>query len=59
MTTQPNLLRNLSLVEISFYGIGTILGAGIYVLLGAVIAKSGAMTPWAFMLAAVVVCFSA
>lgn len=59
MTTQPNLLRNLSLVEISFYGIGTILGAGIYVLLGAVIAKSGPMTPWAFMLAAVVVCFSA
>lgn len=59
MNTPLPLLRNLSLVEISFYGIGTILGAGIYVLLGAVVAESGQMTPWAFLLAALVVGFSA
>lgn len=59
MTTQPDLLRSLSLAEISLYGIGTILGAGIYVLLGNVIDVSGLMTPWAFLLAAVIVCFSA
>lgn len=57
---QPTpLLRSLSLLEISFYGIGTIVGAGIYVLLGAVVSESGMMAPWAFLLAAVVVCFSA
>ncbi|WP_461519333.1 APC family permease [Porticoccus sp.] len=59
MTTQVTLLRNLSLAEISLYGIGTIVGAGIYVLLGSVVAESGLMTPWAFMLAAIVVSFSA
>ncbi len=59
MTAQVTLLRTLSLAEISLYGIGTIVGAGIYVLLGSVVAKSGLMTPWAFMLAAVVVSFSA
>lgn len=57
---QPTpLLRSLSLLEISFYGIGTIVGAGIYVLLGTVVSDSGMMAPWAFLLAAVVVCFSA
>lgn len=57
---QPTpLLRSLSLLEISFYGIGTIVGAGIYVLLGKVVSESGMMAPWAFLLAAVVVCFSA
>ena len=35
---QPTpLLRSLSLLEISFYGIGTIVGAGIYVLLADVV----------------------
>ena len=57
---QPTpLLRSLSLLEISFYGIGTIVGAGIYVLLGKVVSDSGMMALWAFLLAAVVVCFSA
>ena len=59
MNNDQSLLRSLSLTEISFYGLGTILGAGIYVLLGAVVAESGSATPWAFLLAAIVVCFSA
>jgi len=59
MTEQNQLLRSLSLVEISFYGIGTILGAGIYVLLGKVANESGMATPSAFFLSAIIVSFSA
>lgn len=58
-TDQSQLLRSLSLTEISFYGIGTILGAGIYVLLGKVVGESGTATPVAFLLSAIVVSFSA
>jgi len=59
MTEQNQLLRSLSLVEISFYGIGTILGAGIYVLLGKVANESGMATPSAFLLSTFIVSFSA
>lgn len=59
MKEQQQLLRSLSLVEISFYGIGTILGAGIYVLLGEVVRESGMATPSAFLLSAIIVSFSA
>jgi len=59
MAEQNQLLRSLSLVEISFYGIGTILGAGIYVLLGKVANESGMATPSAFLLSTFIVSFSA
>jgi APA family basic amino acid/polyamine antiporter len=59
MTEQNQLLRSLSLLEISFYGIGTILGAGIYVLLGKVANESGMATPSAFLLSTFIVSFSA
>lgn len=59
MEQQNQLLRSLSLVEISFYGIGTILGAGIYVLLGKVVNESGMATPSAFFISALIVSFSA
>lgn len=59
MTEQNQLLRSLSLFEISFYGIGTILGAGIYVLLGKVANESGMATPSAFLLSTFIVSFSA
>ena len=36
MPEQPKLKRSLSLPLITFYGLGTILGAGIYVLVGKV-----------------------
>ncbi|MEA3411632.1 MAG: APC family permease [Pseudomonadota bacterium] len=45
------LKRSLSLPLITFYGIGTILGAGIYVLVGEVAGIAGLHTPFAFLLA--------
>lgn len=56
---EVQLSRRLSLFLLSLYGIGTILGAGIYVLAGKVAGESGLFSPHAFVLAAVVVCFSA
>ncbi|MBQ0720310.1 MAG: amino acid permease [Gammaproteobacteria bacterium] len=57
--TATPLLRTLSLTQITLYGIGTILGAGIYVLVGEVANTSGTLMPFAFVLAALVVSFSA
>lgn len=51
--------RTLSLWQITLYGVGTILGADIYVLLGEVAQISGLLTPLAFFVAAIVVSFSA
>jgi basic amino acid/polyamine antiporter, APA family len=53
------LNRTLTLSQITLYGLGTILGAGIYVLLGEVALVSGNFTPVAFIVAAIVVSFSA
>ena len=53
------LKRSLSLTLVTFYGIGTILGAGIYVLVGKVAGMAGMQTPAAFLLAALVAAFSA
>ncbi len=59
-TAKPTpLLRTLSLTQITLYGIGTILGAGIYVLVGEVANIAGSYMPLAFVLAALVVSFSA
>ncbi|GAB1256281.1 amino acid permease [Aurantivibrio plasticivorans] len=60
MEQQPDKLsRSLSLPLITLYGIGTILGAGIYVLAGEVARESGVYTPHAFLLAGIIVSFSA
>lgn len=53
------LKRSLTLTQITLYGVGSILGAGIYVLLGEVALISGTLTPVAFLVAAIVVSFSA
>jgi len=53
------LKRSLSLGLVTFYGLGTILGAGIYVLIGAVAAVAGPWTPCAFVLAAVIAAVTA
>ena len=53
------LKRSLSLPLVTFYGLGTILGAGIYVLVGAVAAVAGPWTPCAFLLAAVIAAVTA
>jgi amino acid transporter len=48
------LARRISLPLLLFYGLGTILGAGIYVLVGKIAAASGFLAPLAFLVAAVV-----
>lgn len=53
------LKRSLSRMLVMFYGLGTILGAGIYVLVGKVAAYAGLYTPAAFLLAAFIALFTA
>ncbi len=52
--SSTTLARRISLPLLTFYGLGTILGAGIYVLAGKVAAVSGVLAPLAFLLAALV-----
>lgn len=59
MQRTASLKRALSLPLLTFYGLGTILGAGIYVLIGEVAANAGVHTPLAFVLAALLAGFSA
>jgi len=42
-----------------FYGLGTVLGAGIYVLVGKVAGIAGMLTPLSFVFAALLAVFSA
>jgi len=49
--TQPALRRVLGTPLLIFYGLGVIIGAGIYVLVGTVIGAAGTAAPWAFVLA--------
>ena len=51
---RPQLRRVLSLPLITFYGLGTILGAGIYVLVGKIAGIAGLYAPLAFLIAAAV-----
>ncbi|MDH5445741.1 MAG: amino acid permease [Gammaproteobacteria bacterium] len=53
------LNRTLSLPLLVFYGVGTILGAGIYVLVGKVAAYSGMYAVMSFLLASILAGFSA
>ena len=55
----PELARSVSLLQLSLYGIGTTVGAGIYVLVGAAAATAGANVALGFLLAAVIVAPSA
>ena len=51
---QPTLRRSLSLNLVTFYGLGNILGAGIYVLVGKVVGEAGYLAPFSFLLASVI-----
>lgn len=51
---KPALARRISLPLLTFYGLGTILGAGIYVLAGKVAAAAGLLAPLSFVMAATV-----
>ena len=49
----PKLSRRLGLGLLTLYGVGVMVGAGVYVLIGEVAALAGGLTPWAFVLAGV------
>lgn len=53
------LQRELGPVLLTLYGLGTILGAGIYVVIGEVAGAAGLLTPLAFVLAALVASLTA
>lgn len=52
------LKRKLNLPLLIFYGVGTILGLGIYVLLGKVGGEAGMLAPFSFLFAAVLAGFT-
>jgi amino acid transporter len=56
---QVTLKRDLSLTLITFYGLGNILGAGIYVLVGKVAGEAGYFTPLSFFIASIIAGISA
>jgi APA family basic amino acid/polyamine antiporter len=47
----PGLSRVVTVWPLIFYGMGVIIGAGIYVAIGAVMARAGEMAPLSFLLA--------
>lgn len=47
------LRRTLSLPVLTFYGLGTMVGAGIYALAGKVAGTAGMLTPFAFLMSAI------
>ena len=49
-----NLDRSMGVWGLTFYGAGTILGAGIFVVIGEVIGEAGVLSPVAYMVAALV-----
>ena len=55
----PHLRRRLTLPLLVLYGLGVTIGAGIYVLVGAAAGRAGMHAPFAFVLAAVVMAFTA
>ena len=59
MNAPVGLARKLGLGLVCFYGLGTILGAGIYVLVGKVSAAAGLYAPLAFAFAAFIAFFTA
>lgn len=54
-----SLKRTLGPAIVTFYGLGTIIGAGIYVLLGSVASLAGSGLPWSFLLAGTIASFTA
>jgi amino acid transporter len=59
MNQPTQLKRGLSLWLLLFYGLGNILGAGIYVLVGKVAGSAGLFAPAAFFVASLVAAFTA
>ena len=59
MDQTHSLKRALTLPHLILYGLGTMLGAGVYVLIGKVAAESGLLTPIAFLLAGILAALTA
>ncbi|WP_345976982.1 APC family permease [Sulfurimonas sp. HSL3-7] len=59
MTQPPHLLRKITMPMLLFYGLGNILGAGIYVLIAEVANTAGMYAPFSFLVALVIVSFTA
>ncbi len=59
MAEKTTLRRAVTLPLLIFYGTGTILGAGIYALIGEIAALSGRYAPFSFLMSAVVAAFVA
>lgn len=59
MNPKPQLNRSLSLSLLTLYGLGTTIGAGIFVLIGKVAGAGGALGPLSFVMAAVIAGLSA
>jgi amino acid transporter len=59
MNTDPTLDRALNLPLLTLFGLGTMIGAGIYVLVGEILLVSGPGAPWAFLAAATAAGFTA
>ena len=57
--TPPVLRRRLSITLLTLYGLGTTIGAGIYVLVGKVAAAAGLFAPLSFLIAALLATFTA
>jgi APA family basic amino acid/polyamine antiporter len=56
---QPTLKRSINYPLLTLYGLGTIVGAGIYVLVGEVVNEAGLYAPVSFLLAAAIATFTA
>ena len=52
--SSAKLERSMGLTGLIFYGSGTILGAGIFVVIGEVVGEAGALSPLAYLLAGLV-----
>lgn len=59
MDNQPTLKRTISLPLLTLYGLGTIIGAGIYVLIGEVVHEARQYAPVSFLIAAIIAAFTA
>ena len=57
--SHPALKRRLSLPLLTFYGLGTTIGAGIFVLVGEVAGRAGMAAPVSFLVASLLAAFTA
>lgn len=57
-TNKITLKRDLSLLLVTLYGLGNILGAGIYVLVGKVAGEAGYFSPLSFFIASIIAAVS-